>query len=637
MKNDFIAQWINRNESAQVALLSAPVTFPPVPSIALSIFQSALDDAGISSRVIYCTFPAIHLMGTETIYKISSYMDFQKNAEYLFAHLTDISDSVPVRQFIDAFTSANLSEEKKQELVQLILKGMKTAEEIVEASARRIIHMQARIVAASSVYAQQSASLAILKRVKELDPSIITILGGYNVSGDMGMSVLRNFPSVDYVSFGEGDETIARVCSILLNQEDQPMPYGIVGRKDIPLQTVPYRMTKDMDKVAVPDYRDFFEEIRMEASGFYDYNVVYYAQTYENTVFLEGSRGCWWGAKHPCSFCGLNGLTNVYREKSPLKIYSEIREMTARYPGVKIQLSDNILSRNMIRELLPLLAEDPEPYSLLAEIKSNLGPDEIKALSEAGVNTTQPGIESLNDHLLRLMGKGCSAVQNIALMKYCRSFRIYPVWNMMTQVPGEDREDYEQMLDLIPLIEHLNPPTRANPIIFMRFSRYCDHPEDYGLELQPDPLYSCCFKDHPDIADNIGIYYVLTGGTFTDTILENAELYRQIGEAVSSWRTRFYSEKPPYLIMTEGFFGIFISDSRPCAPEKSLVLLGLSAKIYRLAWEPVSFQTISEKLPGHTEEEIQTVLDDLVRRKLMLFLSGKYLALAVMNPVKLFS
>ena len=38
------------------------------------------------------------------------------------------------------------------------------------------------------------------------------------------------------------------------------------------------------------------------------------------TLFLEGSRGCWWGEKHACAFCGLNGRVNVYREKSPEKL-----------------------------------------------------------------------------------------------------------------------------------------------------------------------------------------------------------------------------------------------------------------------------------------------------------------------------
>lgn len=630
MKEDFLDSWIHQDKKTDVALLSAPMTFPPVPSIALSIFQSALDAAGISSKVIYCAFPTIHLLSTDMIYRLSNYMDFSKNAEYFFAALTDVSASVSARQFVDTLSYYQVPEEEKKIETEMVLQVLQAAEEIVEATARRILHMRARVVAASSIYAQQNASLAILKRVKELDPSIKTVIGGGNVSGEMGMTILRNFPSVDYVSFGDGDETIVEVCSNLLHPTGKPMPYGIVGRDDPLPETIPYRMTKDLNSVATPDYRDFFEEIQKEESLYYGEKPVYYAQTYENTVFLEGSRGCWWGAKHPCSFCGLNGLTNVYREKTPEKLYNEIREITTRYPGVGIQLSDNVLSQNMIRELLPMLAEDPQPYALLAEVKTNLKPHEVIALSKAGVKITQPGIESLNDHLLTLMGKGSSAAQNVALMKYCRTNGIYPVWNMMTHVPGEEREDYEQMLELIPWIVHLNPPTRANSIAFMRFSRYCDHPEQYGLELKPDRLYECCFQDRPDIVNNIGIYYDLIGGPFTKTIQKNRDLYYQIHLAVTSWREQFYGKHPPMLAMTEGYFGLFITDTRPCAAEKTQLLLGLRAKIYRLAWEPINFEALAKEIPESTEETLRQVLEELISKKLMVYLSGKYLALAVL-------
>ena len=630
MKENFLDQWIHQDEKADVAFLSAPFTCPPVPSIALSIFQSALDQAGISSRVIYCAFPMIHLLGTEAIYRCYEFFDFQKNAEYLFAGLTDVSACAPVRQFVEAVSFRRLSEEQMEEVTGVILSAKSAGERVVEATARRIIHMGARIVAASSIFAQQTGSLAILKRVKELDPSIITMLGGFNVSGEMGKTILCHFPSVDYVSFGDGDEIMAQVCRQLLQGEKAPMPYGIVGRNEPFPDHIPYRMTKDMNSVPTPDYRDFFEEMEREKAGFYGDVPEYRDQTYGDTVFLEGSRGCWWGAKHPCSFCGLNGLTNVYREKAPEKLFSEIREMTARYPGVKIQLSDNVLGQNMFRELLPMLKNAPESYTILAEIKTNLKSEEVRALAEAGIRFTQPGIESLNDHLLELMGKGSTGAQNVALMKYCRNFGVFPVWNMMFQVPGERREDYEQMLGLMPLIPHLTPPTRANTIEFMRFSRYGDHPESYGLELIPDPLYDCCFVNRDDITENIGIYYRLIGGTFVESIQKNQDLYWRIHEAVQTWRSQYYSETRPELIMNDSPFGILLSDTRPCAVENRWILVGLNARVYRLAWEPVSFDTLVKKLPGVEEAMIREALENLISKKLMVFISGKYLALAVM-------
>ena len=42
-------------------------------------------------------------------------------------------------------------------------------------------------------------SLALLRRVKELDPSVVTMLGGANCEAEMGWAAIRAFPWVDFV------------------------------------------------------------------------------------------------------------------------------------------------------------------------------------------------------------------------------------------------------------------------------------------------------------------------------------------------------------------------------------------------------------------------------------------------------
>ena len=630
IRNSFLRDWANQDEEAQVALLSAPAMFPLTPSAALSIFKSALEQAGISSKVIYAMFPMLYL-ASETIPGLSKYLLSRGKAEYLFAHLTDVPASVSADQFVRTFAPSDASEEAIEEAKEILSQGTSMAEAIVEATARRIVHMGAEIVAASTSYTQQLASLAILRRVKELDPQVRTILGGYNVSGEMGLAILRNFPSVDYVSFGEGDEIIAEVCSTLLAGGNRPMPYGVVGRDEPCPQTAPFRMTKDMNGIAFPDHRDFFEEARKVKDGFYGKAPIRIKQAQERTILLEGSRGCWWGAKHACSFCSMNGLNNAYREKTPEKLHDEILRAEEVCPGAHIRLCDNVISSRMIRELAPLLVEDRKPHSLSASIRTDRKPEEIRALSEAGFHQLQSGVESLNDHLLACMNKGVSAVQNIALLKYCATFCVCPTYSLLSHIPGERREDYEQMMETMLLIPHLHPPRRVITVAYMRFSRYCDHPEDYGLDLQPDPLYQCCFPDRPDIANNIGVYYELVGGPFADTVRENQGLYKRLDEAVSEWNQRYFSDNAPALFMTKTEFGISIRDTRACAEEESCLLTGPVAEVYRLAWEPVSLAFLLEQLPESSEEEVQGILDDLVARKLMLFLSEKYLSLAVKN------
>ena len=40
--------------------------------------------------------------------------------------------------------------------------------------------------------------------------------------------------------------------------------------------------------------------------------------------FFETSRGCWWGERMHCTFCGLNGATMSYRSKSPRRAVDEL-------------------------------------------------------------------------------------------------------------------------------------------------------------------------------------------------------------------------------------------------------------------------------------------------------------------------
>ena len=616
------------DEQADVAFLSAPVTYPPIPSMALSIFQATLDEAGISSRVIYTMFLAMRLMGKETIADLHGLIDLFSNGDLLFAHLTDVPTPCTAEDYLSLIKGDNVNKYRDQ-LIDMLEHAKAAAEQITDAAARKVINMGARILAVSSVYSQQNASLAIIRRVKELDPAITTIIGGFNISGEAGLAVLRNFPSVDYISFGEGDETIAEVCMNILNKSDAPMPYGIVGRNDPVPDPIPYRLTRDMDTVKTPEYRDYFREKEMAMNGFYGDIYTDTGIDLRTVIFLEGSRGCWWGQHRACAFCGLNGLTKVYREKSVQHFHDELQETMRRYPDASIQLSDNVLSKKMLDELLPMLAADEEKYHILAEVRTSLDSRKVKALAEAGFYCVQPGIESINDHLLTLMGKGSSAVQNIALLKYSRSCGIYPIWNMLYCMPGEERIDYEKTIELIPVIQHLQPPTFASKIQFSRFARYGTSPEEFGLELGPSAAVRLSYKGNDDLIRNLGSELELTGGPFLETEKQNQDLYIRLHKAVNEWRSLFYSESCPHLVMSDSLFGLMIFDTRPIAPSPRIILLGLKARIYRLASEPVPLNKIISALPDDPEEDIRRCLDELVSQKLMIFLSNRYLALAV--------
>lgn len=79
------------------------------------------------------------------------------------------------------------------------------------------------------------------------------------------------------------------------------------------------------------------------------------------------------------------------------------------------------------------------------------------------------------------MAKGTSGTQNIWLLRECSSRQILPVWNLLTGIPGETRQDYEATLALLPFLEHLEPPKGWGKIRIDRYSPYFDRPEEHGI------------------------------------------------------------------------------------------------------------------------------------------------------------
>ena len=66
-------------------------------------------------------------------------------------------------------------------------------------------------------------------------------------------------------------------------------------------------MIRDLDALPVPNYRDYMARVQASPLG----------KTINPRLLFQTSRGCWWGAKQHCTFCGLNGQGMAYRSKVP--------------------------------------------------------------------------------------------------------------------------------------------------------------------------------------------------------------------------------------------------------------------------------------------------------------------------------
>jgi ribosomal peptide maturation radical SAM protein 1 len=279
------------------------------------------------------------------------------------------------------------------------------------------------------------------------------------------------------------------------------------------------RESPDLDALPVPDYAAFLEAA-VEFGG-------------EKLLTFEGSRGCWWGQKTQCTFCGINGQCLEYREKSSARVVAEIRALWERH-GRNLFATDAILSRRHLAEAIPELGGFDTGPRLFFESKANLRQAEVAALRRANVRGLQPGIESLATPLLGLLRKGTDAIHNLALLKHCREHGVALAWNVLCRIPGERPEHYDAQIDLMDRIPHLPPPERVNPVRIDRYGQYFDHFRDHGWsEIRPLPIYRRLHAHLDEAAlRDVAYHFEGVGGPTTDGYLGRLEA------AVQRWNAR---------------------------------------------------------------------------------------------------
>jgi ribosomal peptide maturation radical SAM protein 1 len=336
----------------------------------------------------------------------------------------------------------------------------------------------------SAVFYQLGPSLALAHRLRRNGYQGEILFGGPLCEGQVGRKLLELFPIIDLVFDGEADVAFARYIEARVNGADAPIAgvWTRLGAGEIAqVQHEPVRM---LDSLPEPDYSDFFDEIDRFGP----------LPRKELAFPIEGSRGCWWGERHHCVFCGLNGADMSYRTKSPDRIHRELSELVKRFGISHFAFTDNIVSPKVMRPLFERLAREPLPVTFHAEIKANLNRHQVQEYRAAGFIYLQPGIESLSSSVLSIMNKGISALNNIACLKFCREAGITAFWNLLHAFPGEKPADYEQTLRLLPALVHLNPPETVTAMRLTRFSPSFDNSEALGfLRKRPARFFRYVF------------------------------------------------------------------------------------------------------------------------------------------------
>ena len=454
------------------------------------------------------------------------------------------------------------------------------------------------------------------------------MLGGAACEGEMGVELLRRFPPLDYVFLGEADDAFPAVVRQLLAGLPVELPPGVLGRTGRSVADLSaavdaeQRAFCNLDDLPYPDFDDYFARLRRSPL----------AGQFDPLFFFETSRGCWWGQKHHCAFCGLNGRCLTYRAKRPRRAVEELRYLSARHGIRRACAADNIFDHRYFATLLPLLEEARLGVEFMFEMRAAVSREQAAQLRAAGMTGVQLGIETFSTPLLKRIGKGTTAMQNLQALKWFTEAGMLVEWNLLYGFPGEDPAEYAALAELLPSLYHLAPPQGCGRVRSDRFSPYFTQPEQHGVaHLRPSAAFAYAFPFPAESLARLAYY-------FDFDYADGRRVEDYVGpllERVAAWRDAAGTAQLRMIDRDDGV--LLVHDTRPAAAQFQHRLTGAARAAYLLC---DTGRTLEEILAcasafgpaAAAESSVRRMLQEWVDARIAIFADRRYLSLALASP-----
>ena len=603
----------------KIALINMPFSALQLPSIGLTQLKSVVDKnygEQVSVDIRYINLDFAKYLGLKAHNLIMNVLDLNNTGmrdwffrQAAFPHLEDNTDAY----FRRYFPQANAEFQMYRQFIRLKRQGL---DAFLDSMVKTYKLDEADIVGFTTMFHQNVASFALARKIKEHNPNVITVMGGANCESPMGQEIVKNVEQIDFVFSGPGLISFTEFVGCCLDKElfkahqingvfskancDAPIPQATLGvfKKHSIIGD-----ELDLDASVELDYEPFLDDLdRHFPNG-----------DIKGVLLFETSRGCWWGEKAHCTFCGLNGMSMKYRSMSPENALTQIQSLF-KFAGRVTQIDsvDNIMPKNYMTEVFPKLNTPPE-MSIFYEVKADLSEEDVAVLAKARVTKVQPGIEALATSTLKLMKKGTSVFTNLMLLRNCALYGINPAWNLLVGFPGEEGDVFQKYTDDLPLLTHLKPPDGVFPVRFDRYSPYFVKAKEYGLDLQPVDYYSLIYPFSKDSLANLAYF-------FSDHNLKAkyAEAMitwiRKVRDKWSYWNKRWREpvKVAPMLYVKKGAGKTTVYDSRN-DEAREYVVDELTVQVLDLLNKPGRIGDLNQKfghIPDFDPERQLTVLKE---------------------------
>jgi ribosomal peptide maturation radical SAM protein 1 len=600
----------------RVALISMPTLSARFPSFQLALLKPTLENAGIpvqtfSLFMYFGTFVGWRINETladvypsmvgEWLWTKSAFGDFANDDEYFEIYRPNL-------EAICHKAGCTLDDLRR-------LRDT-AAPAFIDFCINSVDWSRFGLIGFSVVFQQTLASIALANALKKRYPHIPIMMGGATFEDDIAEEIMKGCPQVDYIHCGDADETLPKAIRRVYSGESMKGMPGIMWREN---GRVVYNgrapNLADMNKTPVPDFDEYFYARKQ---GHYEY----YDDAQGVLLPIETARGCWWGVKNHCTFCGLNRAGMEFRSKRVENVIEQLDELSRRYGILDFNAIDNIIEPEYIDKLFGQLSEANTDIRLHYEVRPSLSRVQLKHMRQGGLFSIQPGVESFSTHILKLMKKHTTGVRNLELIKWSTYYGINNLYNILLRFPGETLDDYRAQCDVIAKIHHFQAPWAIAKARADRGSPMYTDPEGQSItRLVPSACYDYLYpKDRFDL-NRVSYYFEhQMGNTLAD------REYDEIFKAVGVWQHRWQQHPRPYLRYRKAWATILIEDGRNCSPRVTKY-----ADDYATLYEYCADARSRKDIAARFEDApwVEGALAEFVERDLMIHLDNRYLSLAL--------
>lgn len=469
-----------------------------------------------------------------------------------------------------------------------------------------------RLIGFSVCFNQLFSSLYAASLLKEHRPELPIIFGGSSCAGELGISLIKHFPQIDYVVDGEGEGPLLGLCSFLAG-DSASLPERLHSR--IQTSTRPCPEIADLDQLPLPDYSPYFAEMQR----------IFPDQPFIPVLPLEFSRGCWW---NKCTFCNLNIQWQGYRSKRAEQVRAEVEKLTESHQCLDFTFTDNALPTREADRFFQQQAQTSIDCRFFAEIRGIADPDKLAAYSRGGLKTVQVGIEALSTSLLDKMAKGLTAIENIAVMKHCAAAGIRLEGNLILEFPGSSADE---VVETLAALDYVLPYTPLSPAVFFlgHGSPVHREPERFGISaFIPHSRNRLLLP--PELLSRLEMLRV----DYRGDRQRQRRLWNQVARKLDRWR-QFHETRqkngPPPLSYRDGGDFLIIRQERLDGPPLQHRLRGLSRKIYLFCGRIRNRTELHEYCTSLSPEKLSAFIAELSDKHLLFKEKGRVLALALPN------